>query len=282
MKLHERCDAAWQKFTERIRLRQKNDARLLVLAAHPDDESIGASVLLPTFTSYVAYLTDGAPRDPRLWTGGPHGSRQGYSTLRCAEALRALQLAMVPGERIVWLGGIDQETVGKIGELTRKLVALLLELKPDLLVTHPYEGGHPDHDTAALVAHNALQQIPASGSPVLIEMTSYHACDGVCVTGEFLSFESVPELVIELSNSEKERKRAMLAAHESQQVVLGRFHVDCELFRPVPHYDFTKAPHHGKLWYECMGWPLTGEDWRREALAYVAGSAQSMQSYSCG
>lgn len=282
MKLHDGRSMGWQEFTELISRRRRSNARLLVLAAHPDDESIGASVLLSNFTSYVAYLSDGAPRDSRLWTGGPHASREAYSALRRMEAARALRLAMISSGSIAWLGGTDQETVSNIGELTRKLVALLLELSPDLLVTHPYEGGHPDHDTASLVTHNALQQLTASHPPELIEMTSYHAQDGACVTGEFLPFESVPEVVIELSDVEKARKHQMLASHESQQVVLGRFRVDCERFRPMPDYDFTKAPHPGKLWYECMGWSLTGDDWRREALSWIAGSVPSIQSSSCG
>ncbi len=272
---------AWQEFSEQLIRREHRDARLLVLAAHPDDESIGASVVLPQFISHVAYLTDGAPHDSRLWTGGPYASREDYAMLRRAEAGRALQLAMIPSDRIVWLGGTDQEAVTKSGDLTQKLVALLLELKPDLLVTHPYEGGHPDHDSAALIAHNALKQVTAP-VPQLLEMTSYHARDGVCVTGEFLPYEAVPELVIELSEEERDRKHKMLAAHESQQVVLGRFRTDRELFRPAPDYDFAQAPHQGKLWYESMDWAFTGERWRQEAHAHIAEPAPPIESYSCG
>ena len=54
--------------------------RTVLLAAHPDDETIGASAALhrlPDVT--VAYLTDGAPRDTRLWSPHVNGSRDFYA-----------------------------------------------------------------------------------------------------------------------------------------------------------------------------------------------------------
>src|SRR5438067_13833693 len=43
--------------------------RVAVLAAHPDDETIGASALLARSSSAaIIYLTDGAPRDSKLWS----------------------------------------------------------------------------------------------------------------------------------------------------------------------------------------------------------------------
>jgi N-acetylglucosamine malate deacetylase 2 len=281
MKLHDKRYKRWQEFSVRLRQREQSGVRLLLLAAHPDDESIGASVLLPKFMSSVVFLTDGAPRDSSLWTGGPYRSHEEYAARRRVEAARALAVAGIPNDRIRWLGGTDQEAVARIGELAQKLGRLLLELEPELLVTHPYEGGHPDHDAAALIARRAGEQL-AEKRPQLVEMTSYHIRNGACVTGEFLPFGAVPELAIEFSKKEKERKATMLAAHESQQVVLGRFRVDRELFRAAPEYDFSKAPHPGKLWYECMNWGITGERWRQLAGEQTSPSAVLMRSRSCG
>jgi hypothetical protein len=42
--------------------------------------------------------------------------------------------------------------------------------------------------------------------------------------------------------------------------------------RPAPLYDFTKPPHAGKLWYESLGWSMTGRRWRElAALTSVQG-----------
>src|SRR6266404_5303516 len=237
--------------------------RLLVLAAHPDDETIGASALLAKFPcSAVAFLTDGAPRDPRIWTGGPYTSREDYAKTRRKEAAHALDYVGLSDERVFWLGGADQEVTFEMPSLAAKLADLLRQRTPQVLVTHPYEGGHPDHDSASLIAWLAVSQ-PAESHPQILEMTSYHANDGQCVTGEFLN--PTPELVIEFSEIDQKRKRKMLDGYASQRLLLESFGTDRERYRKAPEYDFSQSPHEGKLWYECMGWPMTGERWRELA-----------------
>jgi LmbE family N-acetylglucosaminyl deacetylase len=241
----------------------RSSTRILVLAAHPDDETIGASSLLSRFSgSHVAFLTDGAPRDPNLWTGGPYDSRRHYAATRRNEALRALTLAGISAGKVHWLRGTDQEALSNIAALAEGLAAILKEIRPDILITHPYEGGHPDHDSAALIAQVAAAS--ESFPHLRAEMTSYHARDEHCITGEFLS-ASTAELAFQLSSQDGELKRQMLAAYCSQRVVLGGFGVDCERFRAAPEYDFAQPPHSGTLWYERLGWPMTGEEWRRSA-----------------
>lgn len=60
--------------------------------------------------------------------------------------------------------------------LARALAADLDALRPRRLVTHAYEGGHPDHDAAAFVARAALDLLRRSGRPAprLLEMALYH------------------------------------------------------------------------------------------------------------
>jgi hypothetical protein len=33
----------------------------------------------------------------------------------------------------------------------------------------------------------------------------------------------------------------------------------------APRYDFTRPPHRGQLYYETLGWPMTGERFRQLA-----------------
>ena len=245
-----------------------NSLRFMMLAAHPDDEIIGASALLSRFPrSIIAYLTDGAPRDSRLWTGGPYDSREQYAKARRAEAIRALAYAEVPKESVCWLGAVDQQASFEMSFFAAVVARLLEQYRPDAILTHSYEGGHPDHDAAAVVA-----QLAASRGRLalpIIEMTSYHARNGRCVTGEFLPSksrgEAAPEIVIELSESDRDRKQKMLKAHASQQCVLENLPTDRERLRLSPGYDFSQLPHPGKLWYECLGWPMTGSLWRELA-----------------
>ena len=270
--------------------------RIAVAAAHPDDETIGASAMLARFPeSTVVYLTDGAPRDERLWTGGSYSSREEYAARRHAEATDALAHAGVSDKQIFWLGAVDQEAIFEIPELIHRFANLLKETGPDVVITHPYEGGHPDHDSAALIAPLAISLLDRK--PQLVEMTSYHAENDKCVTGKFLESQwwspsvdartranflgradsrssastlATKTVTIDLPDDDRQRKKEMFDAYASQRLLLKDFPTDRESFRAAPDYDFSQSPHEGTLWYECMGWPMTGARWRELAAAAIA------------
>lgn len=267
----------WNRLSRQLQTAPPDPSlRILILAAHPDDETIGASVVLSRFAaSSVVFLTDGAPRDTRLWSAGVNGSREAYAETRKQEAFRALDHAGISQQRIFWLAGVDQEAAFEIGILAQRFAKLIAETRPEILITHAYEGGHPDHDSAAVVARIAISSLDTR--PVVLEMTSYHASGGGCVTGEFLDAHPASELCFELSSADRDRKRRMMDAYTSQQLVLENFPIDCERLRLAPEYDFSEPPHSGKLWYECMSWPMTGAHWRQLATSALAG----LQEHSC-
>jgi N-acetylglucosamine malate deacetylase 2 len=267
----------WGRLSRRLQTTPSDPSlRIVILAAHPDDETIGASVLLSRFPqSSVAFLTDGAPRDTRLWSASVHGLREDYAETRRQEALNALNCASVSAEQIVWLGGVDQEAAFEIGILAEGFAKLIAEVRPQIVITHAYEGGHPDHDSAAVVARSATSSL--ENPPLVLEMASYHARDGRCITGEFLNSDPRSEVSFELQSADRERKRLMMDAYASQRLVLENFPINCERLRLAPEYNFSEPPHSGKLWYECMGWPMTGARWRELATPALA----SLQEHSC-
>jgi LmbE family N-acetylglucosaminyl deacetylase len=245
--------------------------RLLVLAAHPDDETIGVSALLGRVAhASVVYLTDGAPRDTQFRSPHVSGSRELYACVRAEEAASALSFVEVPPERMLFLSGVDQEAISKAAELIDEFVPIIEEFQPSVIVTHPYEGGHPDHDTAALVAQVSVQVVARHGSsvPDLLEMTSYHAVEGKRSAGNFLSSPPIvagdisTAVQLKLTAEERTRKARMLGCYVSQWHVISDFPLEPERLRPAPVYDFTRPPHEGQLWYESLGWPLTGARWR--------------------
>jgi N-acetylglucosamine malate deacetylase 2 len=241
--------------------------RLVILAAHPDDETLGASVVLARFpSSRIVYLTDGAPRDTHLWPPSMRGSREDYAEVRRLEVAKVLAHVGISTEQVFWLGGIDQEAIFDIRTLAARLREFLRAWRLELLITHPYEGGHPDHDSAALVARLTARSLGRE-APAILEMTSYHVRNGQCVTGEFLNPEPASEIAFELSEDDRLRKRKMLDAYPSQRLVLENFPIVTERMRIAPAYDFSHPPHQGKLWYECMGWATTGARWREVAFA---------------
>ena len=272
--MRSRADRIWQQFSQGFLANPVNQPlRIAVLAAHPDDEAIGASSVLGHHPGgAVVYLTDGAPRNIRLWPSDFRGSREDYAAKRRAEAERALAVTGLAPKDMYWLGAVDQEAIFSARELARSLAEILTKLKVEVLVTHSYEGGHPDHDAAAFIAALAVARCEAH-SVLPLEMTSYHARDGQCVNGEFLPSTDAnmgEELCIDLCLPERERKQRMFTAYASQSLVLSAFGTSPERFRRAPSYNFSRPPHPGKLWYESMGW-MSGEQWRALAAQHTAG-----------
>jgi LmbE family N-acetylglucosaminyl deacetylase len=239
----------------------------LIVAPHPDDETIGATWLLTRVQRmHLAYLTDGAPRDPKLWSSDAQGSREAYAALRWRELLSVLELTRVPAEHVLGPWGVDQEASYDLTSLTHWLAQQCERLAPAVMVLPPYEGGHPDHDAAAFAGRAAERLLRRTGKrvPRLLEATSYHRGDGVLSTGTFLE-RRTPVVERVLTASERALKREMLARHVSQAAVLACFGVDRERFRRAPRYDFTRPPHPGVLHYETLGFAWTGAAWGARA-----------------
>jgi LmbE family N-acetylglucosaminyl deacetylase len=255
--------------------------RTLLLVAHPDDEAIGASALLARLgpAADVAYVTDGAPRAMGDARAAGCASREAYAALRRRERDAALALAGVGPARVHELGAVDQEAWRGLPGLARRVAALADALGAEAVVTHPYEGGHPDHDAAAFAARAAADLLAAGGAagPAVVECTSYHAAPGAAgapddarlVSGAFRALAGAgPERVLALDAGARARKAAMYACHASQARVLCWLPpAAAERFRRAPRYDFSAPPPGGPAWYERLGWPVTAADVARAAAA---------------
>ena len=241
------------------------DARTLIVAAHPDDEVIGAGARLRSLADVVVlHVTDGAPRNLEDARASGHASREAYALARRQELLSALRLADVSADRALSLDCVDQQASLHIAELASAIASLIERSAPHIVLTHPYEGGHPDHDAAAASVHLALRLLSGRGCalPALLEFTSYHAREGRLTPFEFLPSAADTERTIVLSHEDRTLKAVMLGCYVSQARTLAQFPVAIEKFRVAPAYDFTSAPHEGTLYYEQFDWGMTGARFR--------------------
>jgi LmbE family N-acetylglucosaminyl deacetylase len=256
----------------------------MLLAAHPDDEVIGAGGQYAAIGRLeLVHLTDGASSHKTAWKRG-WLSRGRYAACRLEESRKAASLSGVAASATV-LGARDGSASLSLVALVEKLARMLGDSRPDLVLTHAYEGGHPDHDAAAFAARAACRLVP--GIP-LWEMTGYHAAaasdapnvtgsvGGVAIeTGRFLapaaSMVRAPEIAVTLDAQASQLKQRMLGCFATQRHVLAMIAPDLavERFRPAPDYDFRVPPHAGLLLYEAQDWiRCNGAQWR--ALAEEA------------
>jgi len=239
------------------------EGRAAIVAAHPDDETIGAGACMTRFSEVtLIHITDGAPRD--LKDAALHGfsEREEYAAARRRELLNALQAGGIGAARTIALGCADQEASLNLVEIAEALSHLLHCLTVDVVLTHPYEGGHPDHDAAAFAVHAACRLLPSERRPPIVEFASYHGRDGGMQTGVFLPNHGTAEMIYTLDSEERARKQRMIDCFATQQRVLEPFQTLEERFRPAPSYDFDLPPHEGELFYEQFPWGMTGDRWR--------------------
>jgi LmbE family N-acetylglucosaminyl deacetylase len=264
--------------------------RIMIVVAHPDDETIGLGAQLGRFDdALLVHITDGAPRDGDDARNYGFASIVDYAAARQAELAAALHAGDAVRLRRLGLGIPDKESWRDLAGLARPLAELLRAEEPAAVFTHAYEGGHPDHDSAAFAVHAACRLIHSR--PAIVETPFYHRRDGRLVTNQFLEnplsssrrrprsistpterlrsgSRLAPGLLvysIEIGEEALRRKQRMVDCFATQRWLLKRFDLSPERFRIAPDYDFRHPPHLGDLHYETLGWGIVGEDWRRAA-----------------
>ena len=242
-------------------------SRLLIVVAHPDDETITfGGQIWRLRDALLLHVTDGAPRDGEDPQCHGYTDIADYAAARRDEFVAAMIAGEANGVRTAALGVPDKEAFLDLAGLSRQILQWVRREHPAAVLTHPYEGGHPDHDAAAFAVHAACRLVEPNERPALIEMPFYHARDGQMVAGVFLPGPT-NEVVVPLGDAALSRKRRMVDCFHTQREVLRQFPLSPERFRIAPDYDFRQPPHAGALLYETFGWDVTAADWRLRATA---------------
>ncbi len=198
------ADARW---ADRLPLLLDGVRRVVVVAAHPDDESLGAGGLLATAHESgleidLVLLTAGELSHPASPT---HSSEQ-LGRRRLAEARDALS-AVAPGGAVTMLALGDGSVADAESAVAARLVDLIGDGQVTLLAAPWRHDGHPDHEAAGRAAATAARRTDAA----LVEYPVWWWHWGTPDDAPWSSIRS-----LRLTDLAKARKRRAMAAHSSQ------------------------------------------------------------------
>ena len=203
--------------------------KTVVIVAHPGDETLACGALLPRLPDIcILHVTDGTPHTVAAARqhGFPHWAE--YARVRRKELERAAAVGGLPAPALKTLGLPEQGAALRLATLTRALLGFIAGA--ELVLTHAYEGGDPDHDAIAFAVAAARSRMRGRG-PVVVDMPLYRRRP-----------DEAGAARLRLTCDERVRKARMLAEFVTQQEMLMAFGVCDECYRIAPEVDFTQPP----------------------------------------
>jgi LmbE family N-acetylglucosaminyl deacetylase len=159
--------------------------KLMCVLAHPDDESMGTGGILARYAAegVDTYLVC-ATRGERGWRGleADYPGETEFGQIREKELLESARILGL--KRVDFLDYIDGDLdKADHGKVVSKVVALIREVKPQVVVSFGHDGGygHPDHiaicqfATAACVAAANAEHATGSLAPHQVDKLYYMA-----------------------------------------------------------------------------------------------------------
>ena len=202
---------------------------LLVVMAHPDDESMGTGGLILRHTrADVEVNLICATRGEKGWAGKPPGARrEDLFRIRTAELEAAASALAINGYEL-WDypdGGVEGSDQA---EITTRIAEQISRLAPAAVVGWGPDGayGHPDHIAMGRCTDAAVAAAPGSGRPALyhvaidaplalayraaIQLNGPHGGSLPLVVKDHVDF------VVELTSEEVQMKLRAIDCHQSQ------------------------------------------------------------------
>ncbi|HEY2388199.1 MAG TPA: PIG-L family deacetylase [Candidatus Binatia bacterium] len=194
--------------------------RLMVLAPHPDDESLATAGLLQRAAARgaatrVVFATDGDDNpwpqriaERRIWIGDTARARWGVR--RRGESRAALAALGLPEDAAIFLGfpdrGLTSLLLERAASVVRALTEQIVAWRPSVLAMPSLRDRHPDHNALAVLALDAIAGLPVDERPIVLTYVVHPPDAAVARTG----------LAVRLESAERDRKAQAVACHAAQ------------------------------------------------------------------
>jgi LmbE family N-acetylglucosaminyl deacetylase len=148
-------DDVWRATLGTLPVWQPPAVRAVVVAPHPDDETLGAGGLITTLKRQSVEVTVAAVTDGE----GAYADATNLGTIRCSEQEEALQVLGVDRGRTIRLGLPDRFVSAHEAELVDRLLPLS---GADCHLVAPWTGDfHPDHEACGRAAKEVARRTGA-------------------------------------------------------------------------------------------------------------------------
>jgi N-acetylglucosamine malate deacetylase 2 len=230
---------------------------LCVTVAHPDDETIGCGGILQLLSgATIIHVTDGAHSSSALENGYVDSIAYGHA--RQQELMNAMSLIQFHGSSLLKIGLGDLEVYKHLEFLISRLLEIFKVRNTSIVITHAFEGGHPDHDAIAFAVSAACKLMPRR--MFALEFPLYRRGISSRLYQTFDGYDKRSILKLVLTQTERQQKIRMLEMFRSQQAIIRNFSVDFEAFRLICFSQFSELPNNGEILYEQFNWGVRGDD----------------------
>ena len=239
--------------------------KILIVVAHPDDESIGIGGLIVKNALIgnevrIVMVTDGNPDEFKLG--------EEYEKQRIKELDLALKKVGLSLSNVYFLGYDDLNFIvdlkaDGLKKAIEKLKKIIDSYKPDEIYTHAYEHGHIDHDTVNFIVRKAYESSIVKGKAKLYEFSEYNPFYyGKPIPPEKDAYSSYKWKKLKLSKFELKLKKELISSFVSQdqkgacnlsldfpkpreickKALIDFFFHGEDTYREMPSYDYTRSP----------------------------------------
>ena len=218
---------------------------ILILAPHPDDESVGLSVFIKRKKAegckiVIFFLTNGVISKNEMWFWEKNKYEK-FLHKRLNEMENSLKFFKI---KDFFLQNISTRNLrNNILKTFHKIQSIIKNKTIDSIFVPAYEGGHQDHDVANFIASQFKKKLN------VFEYSEYHNYGNKVHSNTFIK-NTGSETVLEFNQNEVVYKKHALSVYNSEKKNLNYINIKREVYRPIVKYNYDSVPHKGKLFYK--------------------------------